>query len=146
MFVKLPEVKKVGVAWTKMMPPGLLVFATAHVTQVGWSNVQLVPRMYITPPADGVWDMDLMGQFPEKTITLYLPREIDAEPLHVPNVPKWVKGVRVHASTNKKSSLEEKYEEFDKAALNWVPYPWSGSGEELQGDPGDSFPWMIITE
>ncbi|MBE7369880.1 hypothetical protein [Ramlibacter pallidus] len=141
MYVKVPKVKQVGVAWTKMLPPGLLVTATAHVTQVGWSNIQLVPRIYITPPADGIWDMDLVGELPDIIVMMYRPADIPARPLHIPNVPRWVQGVRVHASLNSMTS-GERDAEFEEAVANWVPFPWEKSMAVAKGDPGDGFPWV----
>lgn len=75
----------------------LVVVAQGEVPTTGWTHIRLSPRYYVTPPADGVWDFDLIGDEPTGIVaTVILP--VTAE-IIVPH-PAWCTGVRVHAATN----------------------------------------------
>jgi len=43
----------------KVSPPNLVVEALAQVNSTGWTNPVFIRRVYIQPPADGIWEYDL---------------------------------------------------------------------------------------
>jgi hypothetical protein len=72
----------------------LLINAVGTVPTSGWSDVRLNPVFYIDPPADGIWDFDLIGDPPVgPVLTVSLP--VSATGTF--SCPDWVRGVRVRA-------------------------------------------------
>jgi hypothetical protein len=59
---KIADVKPV---FLRKRPPDLVVTAIGEVPTQGWSGTQLLPRCYLLPPADGIWEYDLIAQPPE---------------------------------------------------------------------------------
>jgi len=85
----------------KSKPAKLEITAAGKVNSTGWSEGQLSPYIYITPPADGIWDLTFMARKP-KGVVIWVTTPIAArEKIDMPN---WVKGVRVHSSTNSKQT------------------------------------------
>ncbi len=152
MIVKIPHVESVSIAWTKSMPPGLLVHATGTVPTLGWSGAQLVPWVYIREPEDGIWDFDFVAQPPDAIAGQKI-SPIVAQ-AHVFPAPRWCRGVRVHGSAGSVSTDEPSEEAKGMlATASWVPYPWSRSdvsalaqanGGATASDPGDAFPWAVV--
>lgn len=167
MDAKVHSVRDVFFALTRSMPPALLLRATGVVSTGGWSNPRLVPRVYVVPPSDGIWDFDFIATAPTPgTITTQGFVAHTAEEQVFP-APKWIRGVRVHASTNEVNSGEESGD-LALSVKNWVPFPWGkGSGSlgavladdrfvpfpwlkgptlasgDIDDDPGDAFPWSL---
>lgn len=78
----------------------LRVGVLASVSTGGYSDPKLQPRAYITPPADGVWEFDLLAEPPNgqaAQVRLPLGAIFDGE------APDWLKGVRVFGATNEKA-------------------------------------------
>ena len=73
----------------------LLVRASGEADSAGWLDPRLSPRFYATPPADGVWEFDLVGEPPHGRVPA-LPRSVSAERLL--GCPPWLQGVRVYAA------------------------------------------------
>jgi hypothetical protein len=46
-------------------PPNLIVTAAGNVPTGGWTEVQLLRREYLKPPADGIWEYDLLAKPPD---------------------------------------------------------------------------------
>lgn len=133
--VKMPKVTGLTVAWDRKLPAALHITAVGHVTQVGWRNQRLSPWVYLTEPADGIWDMELIAEVPKIVIGLYKPQDLIAY-LEIDPAPRWVKGIRVHASSNVLQSGEDKQSDLAKAV--------SKIGDQKEaGDPGDAFPWIM---
>ena len=82
----------------KSNPPQLWVSAKGKVNSSGWTDGQLSPFVYINPPKDGYWDMSFIARKPNGTVIWQID-DIDGDSLT--DMPVWVKGVRIHASTNK---------------------------------------------
>jgi hypothetical protein len=80
--------------------PDLYVAAVGEVPTTGWSNFLLLPRIYITPPEDGIWDFEFVGSPPGVGATVIMP----ALATYIGQSPSWLKGVRVQAANN---ALEE---------------------------------------
>lgn len=83
----------------------VLVWAVGSVNSSGWSDIRLVPHYYVAPPADGVWDFDLVGSPPTAPV---LPIILPVTDCGIFAAPEWLTGVRVHAATNslESSSME----------------------------------------
>lgn len=81
----------------KSKPSKLEITATGKVNSTGWSEGQLSPHVYITPPADGIWDLTFMARKP-RGVVIWVTTPIAAR--DKVDMPSWVKGVRVHSSTN----------------------------------------------
>jgi hypothetical protein len=94
---RIMKVLSVEAGVLKSNPPQLLVEAEGQVNTSGWKNFQLQPYIYVVPPADGMWDMDFTGDAPTGII-LPVVRPAHAS-ITVP-LPKWCKGVRIHAAQN----------------------------------------------
>jgi hypothetical protein len=63
-FKRVPEILEVTFELQTTEPPNLAVTATGRVSSGGWTEVQLLRRVYIAPPADGIWEYDLLGKPP----------------------------------------------------------------------------------
>ena len=105
MLAKAYEVTDIKLTIEKILPPNLVIKVEGNAPTSGWNNFQLSPYVYIMPPADGIYDFDLIGEKPDGISS---PAITCIEP---PAVFVWedfpeqeVKGVRVHASSN---SLEK---------------------------------------
>lgn len=84
-------------------PPALVVYVRGHVTSVGWSHPQLLPWSYISPPADGIYDFDLVATAPADINPHTLELVEAAGGFSSP--PEILHGIRIHASNNFKEGL-----------------------------------------
>src|ERR1700683_541020 len=100
--LKVNRIDSVSAEILKTNPPSLHIIAKAENTNSNYSNVRLEPRIYITPPADGIWEFDMLGDVPPivDTIITKVTAEYDWK-----NLPKDVKGVKVYSATNYKTAL-----------------------------------------
>lgn len=81
----------------KSNPPQLIVHAIGMASTSGWSNGNLSPRQYVTPPADGIQDFDFVATPPTGIVLQVLsPIAGDGEI----QLEDWMKGVRVHSKSN----------------------------------------------
>ena len=94
------EVTEVTVNILESMPPTLVVNASGNTRTGGWTNAGLARRVYIDPPADGIQDYDFVATPPDGGSTDAI-TEIKAAPDSWHDPSAWVRGVRVHAETNK---------------------------------------------
>jgi hypothetical protein len=91
------DVKSVDIAILKSNPPLLFVGASGEVPTTGWTNIRLEPYYYIAPPRDGIWAFDFVGDPPTGMAgQVVLPCHASI----VTRLPKWLKGVRIHAAQN----------------------------------------------
>jgi hypothetical protein len=75
------------------------VAASGMVNSSGWSAPSLDPLIYVTQPADGILDLDFTAEAPPPgTYVTYGFVTVSASV--VLRVPDWVRGVRIHASSN----------------------------------------------
>jgi hypothetical protein len=94
------------------------VTAVGKVPTTGWTGIRLSPYFYITPPADGIWDFDFIGDAPSGIVgEVVLPVSAHSVVRH----PKWCKGVRIHAARNtaeaRLAHAEGKLHEADSQAM-----------------------------
>ncbi|MGE0606822.1 MAG: hypothetical protein AB7O62_06820 [Pirellulales bacterium] len=45
-------------------PPEVRFVVTGEVDSTGWTEAQLVRRIYVSPPAEGIWEYDLLAKPP----------------------------------------------------------------------------------
>jgi hypothetical protein len=105
-------------------PPAISVSANGWVTTSGWTRPDLSPRMYIMPPADGILDLDFVAEPPSGIVLQVLCQICVAKSFPV---PAWVRGVRVHTSTNSiEAMLERAPPKASDAVLmgEGLPLPW----------------------
>lgn len=62
---RVPEIVEVTFELQTTEPPNLVVTAVGQVPSGGWTEVQLLRREYVRPPADGIWEYDLLAKPPE---------------------------------------------------------------------------------
>jgi hypothetical protein len=104
MTKKVLEVTEVTLSILKKQPPILVIACKGNVPTDGWSNGQLIPYIYIAPPADGIYEFDFVADEP----TGFVPQvitEIAAAPFEWEGFPETLKGVKVYASTNYKTAI-----------------------------------------
>lgn len=90
----------VEIALLKSNPPKLLINVLGTVRTSGWANPRLLPRIYVQPPPDGIWEFDFVAD-PPTGIALQVITPIFASYLFEGDFSEW-KGVRVVAETNSK--------------------------------------------
>jgi hypothetical protein len=106
-MARVMDVKSVDIAILKINPPLLFVGASGEVPTTGWTNIRLEPYFYIVPPKDGIWDFDFVGNPPTGIAgDVVLPAHASI----VLPLPKWLKGVRVHAAQNSMEAVLGKKE------------------------------------
>ena len=90
----VPTILAITCAINKSAPPQLVVMVGGEVPRGGYTGEHLAPRVYVTPPADGIWDYDFVAIPPQIGTTVMTP--IQAE--HTwPGFPEAnLRGVRVH--------------------------------------------------
>jgi hypothetical protein len=109
-------------------PSILVVVAHGKVPSSGWSDPSLTPFIYIAPPSDGILDLDFSAEAPVPG-TNAVPALLPITATLAMAVPAWVKGVRVHASSNVMKGT-------DGPALSQLD-----SGKELSGGDLNPWPW-----
>jgi hypothetical protein len=76
--------------------PNLFVAALGEVPTTGWSNIRLLPVIYVQPPADGIQDFEFVGSPAGIGADVMLP----VAATYAGHAPAWLKGVRVKAVQN----------------------------------------------
>ena len=98
---KILAVLDVRLAIEKSNPPNIFIVAR-EVNTTGWSDGQLVPFTYTTPPDDGIYEFDFVAK-PPSGIFGQMISPINSEYVWH-NFPNDVKGIRIYASRNSISS------------------------------------------
>jgi hypothetical protein len=94
---RIMDVTAVHVSILKSNPPKVAIHAIGHVPTTGWTQIELDPYLYLVPPADGVWDFDFVGKAPSGIVGQVV---LQVYASIVVPMPRWLRGVRVHAKTN----------------------------------------------
>ncbi len=58
------QVDDIDITLLKTNPPSLAIDANGMASTPNWSSVHLAKREYVTPPADGYQEFDLVGMPP----------------------------------------------------------------------------------
>ncbi|WP_298140566.1 hypothetical protein [Flavobacterium sp.] len=98
MTKKVFELTEVTLRILEKKPPILAINCIGNVTTSGWSNGQLIPFVYVAPPADGVYEFDFVAEEPTGISTEVISK-IKSE-LMWDNFPLDLKGVKVYSSCN----------------------------------------------
>src|SRR5687768_13384247 len=61
---RVPQITDVTFELQTTEPPNLVVTAHGQVPTGGWTDVQLIRRVYEKEPADGIWEYDLLARPP----------------------------------------------------------------------------------
>jgi len=114
------QVNRVTVSLSQSNPQRLSITARGVVPTPGWRQPELIPYVYITPPADGILDFNFIAEPPDETVGQVLSpivatfptadspisaRGVGTSPQGLGTSPMWVRGVRIHASENTKEAL-----------------------------------------
>lgn len=121
---KIYSVDKISLAYIKITPVRLQISADGMAPTTGWSNGQLIPYVYVMPPADGIWDFDFVGDPPEVGGDALSP--ISANYVWMGNINA-LKGVRIHASSNK---MEKMIAQTEEAIRELQPIDFSSGGDQ----------------
>jgi hypothetical protein len=97
--VKVEFVESVSADLIKTNPPGLVIIAKGENSNNNYTNIRLEPRVYFVPPADGIWEFDMIGEVPP--ITDGIMAKVTAE-YEWKDIPKDIKGIKVYALRNDK--------------------------------------------
>jgi uncharacterized protein DUF5818 len=100
---KVYRVENVTLQTLKPLPPILVVEAEGEVLSSGWRDPELIPHVYITPPADGIYELELVATPPSGPDNPVI-TPVDAS-YHWQGSPPDLLGVRVVAETNSKTAL-----------------------------------------
>lgn len=91
---RVPRILDVTYEWQESAPPNLVVRVKGEVPTAGWTEPYLIPRTYVNPPADGIWEYDFFLKPPEGIAAQVL-TEVKAN--HTwKGVKEKLKGVRVY--------------------------------------------------
>ena len=110
-------------------PPAVTVSALGKVNSTGWTHPRLGPWIYIDTPKDGILDLDFIATAPAGIVLFVI------SPISVGltfTVPEWVRGVRVHSSTNAVEAMLGKAkgkgskDQADQGKPGPWPFPWQG--------------------
>lgn len=94
---KIYKVSAVEICVLKIKPPQFVLFATGQVTAPGWRRPALIPYLYISPPKDGIYDLDFVAERPAGSAAQII------SPIAVTDIIPLLdglRGVRIHSSTN----------------------------------------------
>ena len=139
MKAKIFAVDSVRFYQTKSIPPLLVAHASGRAPTSGWHSATLSPYVYLTPPADGIWDFDFIATTPSGLSRQVL-TPIETEMLTLPT-PPWFKGIRVHASSN---SMESGKSSDTLESTNLVSVSGTTGERRSENSGGEvPFPWTI---
>jgi hypothetical protein len=113
------SVLSVSVAILKTFPATLQVSAYGQTRTGGYTHVRLEPRVYVAPPADGIYEFDFVATPPSGIATTVITpvTATCAHPAHA-----GIKGVRVYAETNQIEKLiTQPIISTDKDAVRSLP-------------------------
>lgn len=115
---KIHAVDTVDLTLMKSNPPQLLITICGRVTSTGWSGGGAVPHVYVTPPADGIQDFEVVAERPQPGVIVlpvltpirieHILPDIDIANYWGPGTP--LIGVRCHATSNSKMATFDRRE------------------------------------
>jgi hypothetical protein len=72
----------------------VIIEADGEVNTAGWSGFRLSQRFSPTPPSDGMWEFDFIGDPPSDYV---IQVQLRALAVTIQGAPDWLKGIRVYA-------------------------------------------------
>ena len=115
----------------------ITVETTGMVNTGGWSDAELAAWSYIKPPEDGILDFDLMARMPPDSAMVTMAFEDLSASVSGP-MPPWVRGVRIHASSNSVEVLLD-------AIPTQMSSPTMDAEGDLKADEVRPWPWKFYT-
>jgi hypothetical protein len=102
MIKSVSSVKSVCFSINKSNPPQLGVTASGTVSSSGWSDANLIPRVYVAQPEDGIQEFDFVASAPTGTVLWVIsPLSSDC----TIQLESWMVGIRVHSATGSITAL-----------------------------------------
>ena len=103
MQTKILETVAIQLQILKSKPPILDIIAIGNVNSSGWKKGSLIPYIYITPPADGIYEFDFVAEPPTgPALSVILPIVAQGQ---WEDFPPDLKGVKIYSSTNSVISM-----------------------------------------
>ncbi len=100
--IKVSKIDSVTLTLIKTNPPSLLITANGHNNDGGYKNIRLEPVVYVAPPADGIWEFEMIADAPAAVFHIVTPVAAQYE---WEKFPAGVKGVKVSGAGNSKVAL-----------------------------------------
>ena len=95
---KIYKINSAQIHLVKSRPESLIICVIGSVGSSGWENPELSPWVYVSPPADGIYNFDFVATPPTApSLTVVLPIATAGV---FPEPPANMKGVRIHSSSN----------------------------------------------
>lgn len=85
-------------------PPILAIQIKGETSTPGWSGFKLIHRVYVTPPADGIYEADLVGMPPGGFVPQMIAPFAHAE--FWKPFPDDLTGLKVYAATNSMTTAD----------------------------------------
>ncbi|MDQ4088066.1 MAG: hypothetical protein M3177_08695 [Pseudomonadota bacterium] len=98
MAARVYSIESLNISVVKTNPPGLQVHVEGQVTSSGWTSFALNHFVYITPPADGIYEADMVGE-PPSDVSLPVLTPFEHAETRMP-FPDDLKGLKVYSATN----------------------------------------------
>ena len=98
MTARVYEIIGLDISVVKTNPPGLAVHVEGEVPTTGWSGFALQYFVYVTPPADGIYEADMVGE-PSNDSSLPVLTPFTYDTTRTP-FPDDLKGLKVYSATN----------------------------------------------
>lgn len=103
--VRVPVVKTIDLEYDGTK--SITVKVTGEVPTTGYTNVALIRRVYVKPPADGIWEYDMIACKPTGIVAQVL-TPVQAED-EWESPPRGLKGIRVYGEGNGVKEVPVKY-------------------------------------
>ena len=101
---KVRSVAKVEIRADKVDPPNLHIHVEGDVRTSGWSGFALSHKVYVDPPADGIFEADMVAVPPDGISSpVITPFAFDDVWAAYP--AEHLKGLRVHSATNQLTAM-----------------------------------------
>lgn len=130
-FIKaVPNVKAVLLATLESYPPKIAIRVIGEAPNSGWNpEGRLVPYVYFVPPADGIYEFDLVSESPEPSIVTN-PVITEVGAFHViDSIPPSFSGVKIYGANGfKVAMLDDPAVSFTGAYLLALGAGSSGGG------------------
>jgi hypothetical protein len=98
MTARVYSIDGLNVSIVKTYPPGLQVHVEGQVSSSEWAKLSLHYFIYITPPADGIYEADMVGE-PPADLSVPTLSPFSHDEMRTP-LPEDLKGLKVYSATN----------------------------------------------
>jgi hypothetical protein len=98
-MTKVYEVNSARLTVLRTHPPSLSITVEGNTSILGYSNFHLEHWIYITPPADGIYDADIVATPPTGSV-LQVISPFQHQDVWENYPAENLKGMRIHSATN----------------------------------------------